>query len=327
MNRLKRLGLAVPVFVLVAILAMGASSCDPNAATTSSMCAFVIGDGQDGHNAAIHEIVYPNEQVHVGGDEVVKYVPCNSRNFIIGKRVTNANGQVVGDRAEPTIAYTKNGTKVNIFTSSYWTLNQDQAALTKFWDVCSKYICYSNEPKAGGANFSEPGWNGMLGENFGPSVDEAAFNETAKFDDEIWQKHTPALYKKLGLFMSDAFSEAVRTKTGYNSDLFCGSGNSVWTGDPGDSTFTCRNVRIEVNDVEPFDAKLGDTTDAGTQAQQDRSVNVKKLQAAKELYGAQAGYWLGLQETIAKCKAQVTCIVNIGGSGTAGVSVPVTPNR
>lgn len=212
---------------------------------------------------------------------------------------------------------------MKVWTSSYWTLNEDKDAMKKFWDVCLKYNCASKEPASGTANFSTPGWNGMLGENFGPSVDQAAFNETARFDDDIWKKHTPADYKRLGQSMSDAFSEAVRTKTGYNTNLFCGSGNSVWTGDPGNSEFLCRNVRIEVNDVQPFDSQLTGGVDETTKAKQDRSINATKLQAAIEKYGSKqaASYWLGLQDSLAKCSAQTVCVINIGGGQTA-VAIP-----
>jgi hypothetical protein len=321
----KRLILIAAALGLFAVVAMGASSCDPNAATTSAMCAFIVGDGQSGHDARVHKVLYPNQEIHVDGGEDDYYVPCNSRNYLIKESgQVNANGQSVGDRSTPSIAYTKQGTKVKVWTSSYWTLNEDTEAMKKFWDVCLKYTCASNEPKSGTVNFSTPGWNGMLGENFGPSVDDAAYAETARFDDAIWQKHTPTLYKQLGTAMSTAFSESVRTKTGYNLDLFCGSGNSVWTGKPGDSTFNCRSVRIQVNDVEPYDNTLTSGVDETTKAKQDKNINATKLRAAIELYGskAAAAYWLGLQQTCNPTTGtKPTCVINVGGSGSS-VSVP-----
>lgn len=318
-----RLAIAGAVLGLFAVVAMGASGCDPNTATTSASCAFIVGDGHSGHNATVHRILWQNEQAEVGSHEDVHYVPCNSRNYLIKPTgAKNANGQNVGDRSASSIAYTDTGTKVRVWSSSYWTLNQDKQAMAKFWEVCLKYNCASDSPRAGTANFSTPGWNGMLGENFGPAVDDAAFAEVARFNDELWKSHKPALYKKLGEDMSAAFMESVRTKTGYNADLFCGSGNSVWTGSPGHSDFTCRNVRIVINDVEPFNTDLSKQVDKATQAQQDQTVNQKKFKAAKELYGAEAGYWLGVQDSIEKCRtSSVTCVINIGG-GSTNVSVP-----
>lgn len=315
-----RLATAIVGLGLFAFIAMGANSCDPNTATTAASCAFVLGDGQDGHDARIHHIVYPNQQLHVDGDENVRYVPCNSRNYLIATNVTNANGQAVGDRPSPSIAYTSAGTKVLVKSSSYWTLNQDQAALAKFWEVCLKYNCASESAQAGTANFSTPGWNGMLGENFGPAVDDAAFAAVATFGDTLWTTHKPELYKQLGEKMSAAFMESVRTKTGYNADLFCGSGNSVWSGSVGSSTFNCRSVRIVVNDIQPVSKNLSDQNDEAAAAVQDQTVNQKKFKAAQELYGDQAKYWLGVQDTVKECKAAgVTCVVTIGGTN---VTVP-----
>lgn len=317
--------LALAAFLLATFILMVASSCDnPNAATTSATCGFLVGDGTNGHDASVHNVYYPNQEITVGDHEKVWYVPCNSRNFIVnpaGER--DANGHDVGDRHTASIAYTKSGTKVRVWSRSYWTLNEDQVAMRKFWDVCLKYNCASQNPQSGTANFSIPGWNGMLGENFGPSVDKAAFDKMADFSDAIWQKHSPALYEDLSTKMSTSFSESVRTKTGYNSDLFCGSGNSVWTGRPGHSNFTCRNVRIEVTDVEPFNTDLNQNVEKKTQAQQDLDVNQARLKAAKELYGQWAGFWIGLQDTIAKCKETgSTCVIrpaiNITGLSPKG---------
>lgn len=64
----KYVGMAVG-FGLIAIMVMGASSCDPNAATTSAMCAFIVGDGEDGHDAKVHDVLPPNKQIHVDSGE------------------------------------------------------------------------------------------------------------------------------------------------------------------------------------------------------------------------------------------------------------------
>lgn len=322
LKKVLKYGAAVIAVISVVAAATGCTPADTS--TTSATCAFILGDGVNGHDAAIHTILYPNQTINIGDNEVARYVPCNSRNYIIAdpnRTQKNANGQKIGDRFSASIAYTSSGTKVKVFSSSYWTLNEDRAALNKFWEVCLKYTCASDNPASGTANFSTPGWNGMLGENFGPSVDDAAFNEVANFGDAIWKTHKPQLYEELGKQMSKSFSESVRTKTGYNENLFCGSGNSAWTGSQGKSDFTCSNVRITIDSVEPFDPSLGKTVDETTKARQDQNTNKTKYQAAKELYGSQAGYWLGLQDSIEKCRtAKVTCVVNIGSG--ANVSIP-----
>jgi hypothetical protein len=315
----KILGLVVPLFLLVFV----ASGCGAEVTSTSALCAFVVGDGDTNHDAKVHKIVYPDDDVDYNTDtEEVKYFPCNSRNYLINDgTVKNANGNKVGDRFTPSIAYTTTGTKMKINTSTYWTPNQARPALLKFHDVLFKYNAFSGEAESGTANFSTPGWNGMLGEVFGPSVDQAAFEAAAEFDDELWSKPNPTRYKKLGLAMSNAFADKVRAQTGYNEDLFCGSGNSGW--DDSHKNFTCTNVRIVVTSVVPFDGTLNQTATKTTRAEQELKANAKRLAAAKAIYGDLAEYWLGLQDTLAKC-SRATCVISIGGNGSSP-SISVTP--
>jgi hypothetical protein len=308
---------------VILCLVTTAGSCGDNGGNTSASCSFVVGDGDGDHDARVHHVYLPNDNIHYDeSSEIVRYVPCNARNFIINDgTIRNANNQVVGDRDTPTVAYTTTNVKMKIMSTTAWTLNQSTNAMINFWTFCFKYTCASSKDTAGTANFSTPGWNGMLGENFNPTID-ASIQEAAKqFGDELWQDHDRHVFDKLSKAASNIFKDRVRQLNGYSTDLFCGSGNSQW--DSKRKNFTCSAVRIIINDVQAADASLQQTASKETQAEQDKKANAKRLDAAKELYGDDASGWLGLQDTIEKCKAAgSTCIINLGGSNVSP-AVPV----
>lgn len=321
----------LPTAAILAVIALASSACGLDTTTshnTSAFCAFVIGDGSDGHDSKVHKVVYPNQNVDYNdGSEKVRYVPCGPRNFIVNDgSVKNANGDQIGDRLTPSLVYTRDGTPITVQWSAFWTLNQDTEAMKNYWTLCQKYQCASDSPSGGEANFSTEGWNGLLGENFGTSSDNALLAAAATIDDSVWQKHDSALYEELGKQMADAFNDKVRARTGYNLDLFCGSGNSGWGDEDKHENFSCTNVRFVIDKVDVADPALVEAVTKAIQAQQDQAVNAQRLTAAQAIYGDQAAYWLGLQDTLEKCKAQSTsCILNLGGGNTSpvvGVPVP-----
>jgi hypothetical protein len=300
--------------LMLAAVALTASSCD-KVATTSDMCAMVVGTGEQGHDARVHAIVYPNQTASKGDYQTTRYFPCNSRNYIInppGQK--NANGQVVGDRHTPVVAYTKDNTKVIIWLTAYWTPNQDKNVLKNaFAPMCNKYTCASGKSSSGDANFSTEGWNGMLGETVSKGIDQTGLQVVHEFGDDLWKNHDPKLYKELGTKFSENFNDNVRPTTGYDADLFCGSGNSGWKdpSKPGRGDFTCSNVRFEIDSVEPADSELGTQVAKVTGKQAKITANQEQREIAQAKYGDQTDFWLGAQDTLAKCPRGSSCPIYV----------------
>lgn len=309
----------VSLFAFALLVAILIAGCD-NAATTTASCAFVTGNGQNGNDAKLHRIVYPGQSVQVDSNENESFVPCNSRNYIINNgTVTNANGQKVGDRGQLIVATTSTSVTINIAVRALWTLNQSDTAMRAFYNVCFKYQCASPEDQSGDANFSTEGWNGMLAENFGPAMDTSARMAAITVDDSIWKQHDPAQYQALGDKMSAVFADVIRANLGYREDLFCGSGNSAWSDpdSPGEGTFNCTPVRIVVDDVQLVPDQSDQSSEGAV------AINQQRKASAEVLYDQYAGYWLGLQDSIDKCKdAGITCIFNIGDAG-GGLGIPI----
>lgn len=294
------------------MLGLGAAATGCATKAYSSQCAFVIGDGVN-DNRQVKQIIYPGTGVDVG-DDIVRFVPCNARNFIIADRPENR------DRTMPVGAKTKAGegqpaTRVKVFLSAYFTLNQQEKVLKDFVPFCEKYNCYSEDDDVSGSdNYSSPGWNGMLAENFSPAIDRSTIEAMTGFDPSIYQDS--ADWPKLADAISSHFAAEIKKSTGSQYDYFCASGSDTRQGE-------CGPVRFTIDRVEPSDARILGLEDDQAKAQQERIVNQERLRAAKELYGPLANYYLGLLDTIAACKAagQNTCIVTLGGNAPT-VSLP-----
>lgn len=279
-------------------------------ATPTGMCGWVVGDGLNGHDAKIHKTVYPDESVSYQADEEAHYVPCGPRNFII----TDGSVKGLGDQTTPIEAVTENNTPVLVQVDALWQLNQGKQALAKFAELCNKYACYTKHPTAGSSNFATKGWNGMLRENFSPAITDAMQIAMQKIPDSIWKTQNVDDKKKLDDLLSAAFMDSIRVRTGYNVDLFCGSGNSGWDNPskPGTGTFTCTNVRFDVTKVVAKNAETQNNATAQNQTQLDTETNQGRYDKSVPLYGDQTHYWLGVQDSASKCRKGATCNIYLG---------------
>ena len=302
-------------------------------ATPEWACAIKSNDGKEGRDAKIEDVYYPGEKIKYDYDtEVITFVPCNPRNLIVNDgTVVDGNGDKVGDRYTQTVGYTKEGTKVLISWSAFWMLNQSENVVKRsFSPLCSKYNCGSEEAKAGSTNNSTEGWNDMLGENNMPASDSLLKGlSSTVLTDKSWMDHNQTEWNALAGAASKGFAEAIRPYTGFADDIFCGSGSvSGWDdpNEPGKGEFTCGNVRFVIDDVVPADKDLAELANRSTKAAQEKKVNHEELAAAKNKYGPDAGYWLGLQDTLELCNKNASCIVSLGGNGsTPNVTVPRAP--
>jgi hypothetical protein len=301
-NRLKFLATGVLALVGLGVLL---SACGEHVATTSASCAFIVNDSST--NKTVDKTIYPGQSADLGenGDKKALYFPCNSRTYAINKgNKVNANGKKIGDRFTLAPGITKSGTDIEVAVSAYWTLNENPNVLVPdFYNLCEKYSCWSETPISNNANYADPGWNGMLGENMGESIDRTMRRVTPEFSDTIWQRGTQAEYDKLGELLSKEFDADVREATGYSQDVFCGSGNSGWSdpSKPGHGDFTCTSVRFVVDDVVNANPERQNQANEANGLQSEIEDNEKQLKAARAKYGDQAEFWLGLDDYAETC--------------------------
>ena len=312
--KIKNLGVAAGV--LGALLLTGCSQ----AATSPDMIAVVSGNGKDGNDAKVHEVVLPGQRVNIAMDENVVYFPGNSRNYVIDSR--KAKEEV--DRVTPSEGRTSEGTPVKVNLRAQWMVNQDQKIIAdKFFPYCQKFVCASPDPAERGERSSTAGWVTMLNEDMAPAIDNAVREAMPNFDDTIWTEQKG--WSELAASISDEFPASMSATTGYTDDLYCGSGDSSgWdSGTPGEGTFTCGPVRFTILSVEaanPAQQKSNTEADAATR---QKVTNKAVREAAEEKYGSNAGEVLGQLDVIEKCAAaQANCTIILGGNSGLPVQVP-----
>jgi hypothetical protein len=341
------LGLALVVF------GVSAESCSGNTSTTSAQCGVVVGDGSSDHGRDIKRFIYPGQIVDDNTGEQAQYFPCGPRNYLVTDgTVPDANGHKVGDRQSPITAWTKgtvngdNGlpaTRVNVQLSAFWTPNQDPTAERDFYVLCNKYQCYTTDATAAGSvAYSTPGWNGMLGENFGPAVQTAVTIALAggKVSNAAGQDQTLTGYDSdvvkntqnwptVARDISSAFMDQVRSAIGTQNDIFCGSGTSYWPdrNKPGVGQFKCSQVRFRIDKIEKTDAaaraiddQTAEIASERAQLNQQKQLNTDKTTLANERYGKYAGWFNGLQDAQQRCidhPDKLQCVFDFSGRAPA----------
>ena len=305
-----KLGRTVVALAVAGVMAAALSACT-SVSTPTGMCGWVVGNGESGHDAKIKSTVWPDENVDYDtNSEVAHYVPCGPRNYII------TDGGNTGDYNQPLTALTSSNTPVKVTIDALWQLNQDKNVLGKFAELCNKYECYTTDAKAGKENNATKGWNDMLQENFLPAIQDAVKNVMYTYNDDIWKKQDPTMLNEFEGKVSAEFMKTIQQRTGYNVNLFCGSGNSAWSepnkaGDKG-NTFTCTQVRFDSATVVNTDKQSQANVSATNQVQLDTDANKARYDKNVPLYGDQTHFWLGVQDSVGSCPSGATCNFYLG---------------
>lgn len=316
----------IALLAAVAAIVFGLNACTvSDTATTSAQCGFIVGDGDDGRDAKVHDVVYPNQKVDLAGanndNEIFKPIPCNSRNWITNPEGSkDANGDAIGDYHVAMRGVTSDGTKVRVWLSMFWTPNQTESVMkNQFFPFCEKYDCFSsNEEKV---NNSSAGWNDMLGENVPGAVDATVRAVMPSFDDTVWTKD--ANWNQIAEQISAGFGAEFSKATGFGDDLFCGSGDvSGWDNpdEPGKGKFECGAVRFRIDSIENADDNQQELSDQQSKKALQLQANKDRFELAQELYGGNTGAVLGNLDLIEACrKSSSTCVITIGESGAPTV--------
>lgn len=302
-------------FLTAAVVTLAAaatlSACS-TAKSYPSECTLVVGNGGfDNHK--VKKVVYPGTTVKIAGDEDAWYIPCNSRNW----RVTDNPND--GDVRQPFVSYTKASPsqprmQVKIQLSVYFGLNENQQVLkTAFTPFCEKYTCYSTKANDnnGSSNFATAGFIGMLKENMQPALNRAVQSASQDFGPELWSDR--AQWTKLGDEVSQQFSGEARkgwATSAPNTDFFCGDTTASING-------KCSPVSVVIDSVAPVDSRVQQIANDELVLQQQVQLTTDQIAQAKLKYGSLANYYLGLMDSIQKCKDSGTnCTVVVGSPGT-----------
>jgi hypothetical protein len=233
----------------VGLLAGIFTACAPQSKAFANQCVFITGSGLH-DSGRIKHVLYPGDVVNRGDDEDW-YVPCNSRNYITTP--DQSSGDYHGTYQGLTGKGADNEPGAQIIVngiSAFWALNQKEAALREWFPFCQKYACANGSPKGdrnqSASNFSSPGWNAMLRENFPYAIDRAVGRAALKFGPNLWEDRSQ--WQDFGDEVGKDFMQEIHSATGSDYNWFCASG--------GDLKKVCRPVRFTIENIDPADASL-----------------------------------------------------------------------
>lgn len=258
-----------------------------------SQCAATTDGGFGSSGQGITSIVHPGGQVQVDNGATAWYWPCNDRNFV--------TAAVNGDRKAPEYAVrtaaqgATPGMPVYVWSSVYFTANQNESVMKEFLPFCLKYGCADTEPQsnsdiANSSRSSSPGWENMLLENMGPAVDRASQLAVQQFGPTLWQDQ--ADWDKLGNMIAADLNAQLSKETENSDPFFCGSGSTQGK---------CTQMTVIVSNVTPADPAVVTNYNKEVAAEQATAANQARVNAAKQLYGPYWAYELMLQDEAASC--------------------------
>jgi hypothetical protein len=283
------------------------------ACTTStpalSECGATTNGGFGASGQGITSITLPGGRVTTGAGETAWYWPCNPRNFATGSNGDRPRQQAIvrtnGDgKGTP-------GMPVLVDSTVYFSANENSTAIKKFLPFCFKYGCATNNPQtdasvSDSAHSSSKGWENMLLENMGPAVDRAAQVAALGYGPDLWLEQGD--WNALGDKIASAMNAQLDKETETTTPFFCGANST-----PG----RCDGMTVVVSSVTPEDPAVVATYNREVQAEQSKAANAARLAQAQLLYGSEANYWLGIQDTEANCPR---CTFIVGDPGNVPVA-------
>ncbi len=309
-NTIRKLSLLVPAAALAAAAA-GLAGCT-TAVPALSECAATTNGGFGSNGQGITSVVHPGGQAQVGNGDTAWYWPCNDRNFV--------TAAVNGDRKAPEYAVRTAasadgktpGMPVYVWSSVYFTPNQNEPVMRQFLPFCLKYGCATTDPQsnadiANQERSSSPGWENMLLENMGPAVDRASQLAVQRFGPTLWQDQ--GNWDKLGNLIAADLNAQLSKETENANPFFCGSGSSQGA---------CTPMTVIVSNVTPADPAVVTNYNKQVAAEQAAAANTARVTAAQQLYGPYWAYELMIADEAANCPK---CSFYIGNPG----SVPSAP--
>lgn len=287
----------IPLGVGIVVTGATLTACS-HATPSLGQCAIVTGRGF-GDQQDVKKVVDPGVKVTKGSKEIAWYVPCNVRNYVTGHN---------GDRERSDAVKTQSGsdgpgTPVYVYSRMTMQLAQDHGTIkTWFKALCLKYGCASQDAQedssnAGKDRSSDPGWRNMLAEQVGPAIDRAFQmvmedpTYKGKFGPNMW---TEQGWPELDAAITKAFPAALVATTGFNLQWLCA---------PSANPKVCNSPAIHVTAIQPTSPQIEQQYEQQVAAENAKKVNQARLEAGQKIYGPQASYWLGLQDTMRLCQS------------------------
>jgi hypothetical protein len=298
----------------VSLLALAACS---HIQPSIAQYAIVTGHGNFS-NQQVLDVVQPGDNVHIGSGTTTWYVWANTRNYV----TATSNGDRNDPQAELTGPGPSGAPGMSDYTWTYVTWEINPAIVTKtngqfpvatdFLAFCLKYGCadqnaQNDDSNAALARSSSPGWEAMLNEVMPRAIDNATRDAIVSYQPNLWTERGE--WDAYGDAISSHLLAEISQLDGSAVPFFCG---------PGSTTAKCTAPNVIVQNVTPSDTAVITAYNQQVAAQYAAQAGTARLNAAKEIYGSDANYFLGLEDLVNDCGQQhISCNIYVGNPPVA----------
>lgn len=310
MKRLRRLLIMVAALLSLGILI---SACGSEIQPSIAQYAITTGHGTFS-NQQVLNVTAPGDNVHLGSGTTTWYVWADARNYVTAP----SNGDRGTPQAELTGAGANGLPGMSDYTWTYVTweinpavLNKDQSGqypvASQFLAFCLKYGCADQQAQNDSSNAGQTrsvsaGWEAMLNEVLPRAIDNATKDAITAYKPDLWTNRGE--WSTFGNAIAAALPAEIAKLDGSSVPYFCG---------PGSTTTSCTAPEVIVQNVTPSDPAVVSAYNQEVAAQYAQQAGAARLAAAKEIYGSDANYFLGVQDTINACSSKgVTCNIYLG---------------
>ena len=276
--------------------------------------AITTGHGTFSNQDVIH-VTGPGQRINIGSGTTSWYVPANTRNY-----VTSPEGAADAppDRRQPASVLTQstggsdNGLSVHVYTFVNFEVNPAITVkgnnpkhkfplATAFLQACLKYGCATQHPINTNENSqklraSDPGWLQWIDEIMPRAIDNATRTAIDKFPSSIWleQGKWQQVANEISAQLDNELAKLDGSKGVGAADFFCGVGST---------TKKCLPMFVQVipPGIQPVDQGIIVAYRQKQQAQYSLQAAAARVQLAKELYGKDYGWFLGMFDLAQKC--------------------------
>jgi hypothetical protein len=278
-----------------------------------------------GHGATstqnVKAVTAPGHKTYLGNGTTSWYFPASPQSFITGP----GDGS---DRLQSTPSFTGSGGKsqpgIAMFVHTYvtWEINPaiqrkdkdgSYAVATHFLQFCIRFGCATNSSLNNAANAaklrsSDPGWINMVDNIFPKAVDAATRKVLTDFQPDIWtsagESQWPVLAGDIAAQLPHEIANFTSSEEEGQPDYFCGTGSTETD---------CKPIFVQVTNVTPTDPGIVAAYQLQQQSNYQLTASASRLAVAKELYGPDAYFFLGVKDTITACEAaKTTCTIYMG---------------
>lgn len=278
-------------------------------------------------NQDVIRVTAPGHRINIGSGTTSWYFPGNVRNYVT---TPEGSADAPPDRSQPAAVLTNTGGKtdsglsVHVYTFVNFEVNPaiqlkgakgNYPLATAFLQNCLKYGCatqhaINTNENSNKLRASDPGWLRMIDEIFPRAIDNATRTAIDKFDPNIWleQGKWQQVADEISAQLDGELAKLDGSAAENVGDFFCGVGST---------TKKCLPMFVQVipPGIQPVDPGVIKAYRQLQQANYSLNASAARVRLAKELYGKDAGWFLGMMDLISKCQGEkVACTIYAGNA-------------